>query len=122
MEDSVTGGAIDGTVCPIARPEEDQQTAYNGHKHLHALKFQIIAMPDGLVFTLEPYDGHWNDLGMFHESRLVNWAKVHAKGVSGKQRYLYGDQAYGEPQSNGASVRYVFNGIDSETSSINGQV
>ena len=86
---------------------------------------------------------------MFHESRLVNWAKVHAKGVSSKQRYLYGNQAYGvsiaiilpnkgnflnpaeertsysvstEPQSNGASVRYLCNGINSETSSINGQV
>lgn len=35
-------GFIDGTVRPICRPGELQRTVYNGHKRVHALKFQSI--------------------------------------------------------------------------------
>ena len=33
-------GFIDGTVRPIARPQHNQRVVYNGHKRLHAMKFQ----------------------------------------------------------------------------------
>ena len=36
---------VDGTVRPIARPGEQQRAVYNGHKRVHALKFQSVA-PD----------------------------------------------------------------------------
>ena len=42
-------GFIDGTVRPIYRPIENKRIVYNGHKRVHALKFQSIALPNGLI-------------------------------------------------------------------------
>ena len=42
-------GFIDGTVRPICRPGEQQRILYNGHKMLHGLKFQAVALPNGLI-------------------------------------------------------------------------
>ena len=35
-------GFIDGTVRPICRPRKDQHILYNGHKKVHAIKFQSV--------------------------------------------------------------------------------
>ena len=45
-------GFIDGTVRPICRPGEQQRILYNGHKRLHSLKFQAVALPNGLIGNL----------------------------------------------------------------------
>ena len=45
-------GFIDGTVRPISRPGEHQRLLYNGHKRVHALKFQSVALPNGLIGNL----------------------------------------------------------------------
>ena len=51
-------GFVDGTVRPISRPGHDQRVVYNGHKRVHAIKFQSVATPDGLVALLHrPYEG-----------------------------------------------------------------
>lgn len=42
-------GFIDGTVRLICRPGEQQRLLYNGHKRLHSLKFQAVALPNGLI-------------------------------------------------------------------------
>ena len=42
-------GFIDGTVRPICRPGEYQRIVYNGHKRIHALKFQSVSLPNGLI-------------------------------------------------------------------------
>ena len=42
-------GFIDGTVRPISRPGQHQRIVHNGHKQLHSLKFQSIALPSGLI-------------------------------------------------------------------------
>ena len=39
-------GFIDGTV---RRPIINQRTVYNRHKRVHALKFQSVALPSGLI-------------------------------------------------------------------------
>jgi len=39
-------GFIDGTVRPICRPEENQRIVYNGHKQVHGLKYQSVALPN----------------------------------------------------------------------------
>ena len=49
-------GFIDGTVRPICRPSVNQRIVYNGHKRLHALKFQSICVPNGLIANLS---GPW---------------------------------------------------------------
>ena len=42
-------GFVDGTVRPICKPGENQRLVYNGHKRVHALKFQAVALPNGLI-------------------------------------------------------------------------
>ena len=42
-------GFKNGTVRPISRPGQHQGVVYNGHKHFHALKFQSVALPYGLI-------------------------------------------------------------------------
>ena len=34
---------------PIARPNQQQRIVYNGHKWVHSLKFQSVALPNGLI-------------------------------------------------------------------------
>ena len=45
-------GFVDGTVRPISRPGANQRLVYNGHKRVHALKFQSVALPNGLIGNL----------------------------------------------------------------------
>ena len=45
-------GFINGTVQPIFRPGEHQSLVYNDHKRVHALKFQSIALPSGLISSM----------------------------------------------------------------------
>ena len=42
-------GFIDGTVTPISRPGQHQGIVSNGHKRVHSLKFQSVALPNGLI-------------------------------------------------------------------------
>ena len=42
-------GFIDGTVRPICRPRKDHHILYNGHKKVHAIKFQSVVAPNGLI-------------------------------------------------------------------------
>lgn len=45
-------GFVDGTVRPVSRPGENQRLVYNGHKRVHALKFQSVVLPNGLIAHL----------------------------------------------------------------------
>lgn len=45
-------GFIDGMVRPVSRPGEHQRVLYNGHKRVHAIKFQSIVAPNGLIANL----------------------------------------------------------------------
>ena len=51
-------GFIDGTVRPICRPSLNQKIVYNGHKRLHAIKFQSVCLPNGLIANLS---GPWGN-------------------------------------------------------------
>ena len=42
-------GFIDGTVRPVCRPGLNQRVLYNGHKRVHAIKFQSVVAPNGLI-------------------------------------------------------------------------
>ena len=37
-------GFVDGTVRPVCRPVQLQRQLYNGHKRIHSLKFQSVAV------------------------------------------------------------------------------
>lgn len=45
-------GFVDGTVRPICRPGQFQRIVYNGHKRVHALKFQSVVVPNGLIANM----------------------------------------------------------------------
>jgi hypothetical protein len=45
-------GFVDGTVRPMCRPGQHQRVVYNGHKRVHALKFQSVVAPNGLIANL----------------------------------------------------------------------
>ena len=45
-------GLINGTVLAISRPGKDQRLVYNGHKRVHALKFQSVSLPNGIIASL----------------------------------------------------------------------
>ena len=45
-------GFIDGTVQLIGRPMSNQRVVYNDHKRVHALKFQAVSLPNGLIANI----------------------------------------------------------------------
>ena len=42
-------GFIDGTVRAICKPGQNQRVVYNGHKRVYAIKFQSVALPNGII-------------------------------------------------------------------------
>jgi len=57
-------GFIDGTAIFIAQPGGGLQRAgYSGHKRKHAVKFQCVLTPVGLIFHLfGPWEGRRHDM------------------------------------------------------------
>ena len=37
------------TVRPISKPGQNQPVVYNGHKRVHGVKFQSVALPNGII-------------------------------------------------------------------------
>ena len=88
-------GFIDGTVRPISRPGRNQRVVYNEHKRVHAIKFQSVATPDGLVGLLHgPYEGKRHDSGILRESGLIQELEHHSVSPDGQVMCIYGDPAY----------------------------
>lgn len=87
-------GFLDGTLRPIARPVRAQQNAYNGWKHFHALKYQFLSTPDGLVWVTPPEDGAVHDVYALRESGLLPWLEQNSHGPGGEYLTLYADSGY----------------------------
>lgn len=64
-------GFVDGTLQPVAHPTVDQKAVYNSWKHFHALKYQIISTPNGLIFAQGPWDGSENDWSVWKKSEVA---------------------------------------------------
>lgn len=94
---------IDGTVRGICRPVPrnqrrdgqllSQQSVYNGHKRKHAVKYQTLVTPDGLItHVYGPFPGRNHDLKMCRESQI-------SSAIRGDVRFhqfrVFGDMAYG---------------------------
>ena len=87
-------GFIDGTVRPICRPKENQRMVYNGHKRVHALKFQSIVTPNGLIANLfGPVEGRRHDSGMLAMSGLLPQLQHMSFSPTGQAMCIYGDAA-----------------------------
>ena len=87
-------GFVDGTLQHVCRPGQDQREYFSGHKQKHALKFQHIMLPNGLVaHSFGPFQGRRHNASMYGVSGVdTQLAQVFAR--DGKQLAIYGDQAY----------------------------
>ena len=87
-------GFIDGTVRPICRPKRNQRVVYNGHKRVHALKFQSVA-PNGMIANLfGPVEGRRHDSALLAISGLLNQLQERSFSPSGLALCIYGNPAY----------------------------
>jgi hypothetical protein len=77
-------GVIDGTVRKIQAPSIGQQAAFNGHKHTHALKYQAVVVPDGIIIHISrAYVGSPHDYTIYKDSGLIDILTGHAYGTEG---------------------------------------
>ncbi|ETI40954.1 hypothetical protein F443_13791 [Phytophthora nicotianae P1569] len=95
---------VDGTVRGVCRPVPrrvhhkkrkllGQQSIYNGHKRKHALKFQTLVTPDGLISHLfGPYAGRNHDIKMYRESKIADTIRLDSRFRGFR---VFGDCAYG---------------------------
>jgi len=60
-------GFVYGTVRP--RPDQDQRVMYNGHKRVHAIKFQSLVLQNGLVVNLHGPVGNY----VFQGAVFINY-------------------------------------------------
>ena len=82
------------TVVQISRPQENQRIVYNGHKRVHALKFQSISIPNGIIANLSgPFEGRRHDSTMLQQSNVLQDLQSLA-WLNGQPLCLYGDPAY----------------------------
>ena len=62
---------------------------------MHALQFQAVVIPSGLVVNLYgPVEGRRHDAGMLKESGLLNILQRRAVTPTGDILCIYGDPAY----------------------------
>ena len=88
-------GFIDGTVRAICRPSVHQKVAYNGHKRVHALKYQSVTTPDGLIVDLfGPVEGRRHDMFLLKQSNLRERLRQYSHNSHGEIMSIYGDPAY----------------------------
>ena len=82
-------GFIDGTVRAISRPGANQKTVYNGHKKVHALKFQSVVLPNGTIAHMYgPVEGKRHDCSMLRMSELLTKLSLNAWDTNGNPLYM----------------------------------
>ena len=74
----------------------DQRVCYNGHKRVHAVKFQSVVIPNGLIANLYgPMEGRRHDCALLRASGLIEQFEVRQLyDRQGLPFCLYGDPAY----------------------------
>ncbi|CAB1109359.1 unnamed protein product [Ectocarpus sp. CCAP 1310/34] len=88
-------GFLDGTIRKICRPGRWQRMYYNGWKRPHALKYQAVDSPDGIIRQLwGPALGRRHDVALLGESDLLAVLMQSFNDAQGEPYYLYGDPAY----------------------------
>lgn len=88
-------GFIDGTVRPIPKPKHLQSAVYNGKDKVHALKYQSLVTPDGMLQQLAgPWPGSRHDMYAFHKSKLKEFVQALPQRADGTTFAVYADQGY----------------------------
>ncbi|CAB1105421.1 unnamed protein product [Ectocarpus sp. CCAP 1310/34] len=85
---------IDGTIKAIARRSRKQRLWYNGWKRKHALKYQAVDTPDGIIRQLwGPMLGRRHDVSLLGESGLLQYMQQWFNDA-GNPYYIDGDPAF----------------------------
>ena len=83
-----------GSIQPD-RPGSNQRTLYNGHKRVHAIKYQALSAPNGLCANLRgPHEGKKHNSSMLQDSGLLTVLSQYSHESSGNILRIYGDPAY----------------------------
>ena len=89
---------IDGTIRPIDRPlgnNNIQRAVFNGKDKVHALKFQGLSAPDGMIIDMYgPVAGRHHDANLLGESNLHQRFDDAQQGLHHKKAYA--DKGYTE--------------------------
>ena len=87
---------IDGTVRPLCRPTRYQSICYNGHERIHAIKFQSIVTPDGMIGNMYgPIEGCRHDCALLRISGIIDQLEAaDMRDPNGLPYAVYGDPAY----------------------------
>lgn len=86
-------GFIDSTVVSIARPSTDamKRDCSNGYKINHALNYQYITTPDGMILNMNaPVVGRGHDWFLYIQSGL-DGIFSDALFLDGSKYFIYGD-------------------------------
>lgn len=90
-------GFIDGTVRPICKPSAFQGAQYNGKDRVHALKYQAVTCPDGIIWNLAgPFPGARHDQFMLAESGIMSWVRSLPRDDRNLMYSLYADAGYSD--------------------------
>ena len=74
---------------------EYQKVVYNGHKRVHALKFQSVVTPNGLIANLfGPVEGRRHNSGMLAMSGILPQLEQMSFSPTGEAMCIYEDPAY----------------------------
>ena len=90
-------GFIDGTVRPIAKPSVLQGAQYNGKDRVHALKYQALTCPDGIIWNLAgPFPGARHDQFMLAQSGIMSWVRSLPRFANDAMYSIYADAGYSD--------------------------
>jgi hypothetical protein len=90
-------GFIDATVRPIPKPTYLQAAVYNGKDRVHAIKYQALVTPDGMLHQLAgPWPGSRHDMHMLHKSKLRAYVAGLPVRADGTSFVVYADQGYAQ--------------------------
>jgi nuclease HARBI1 len=97
-------GFLDGTVRPTCRSTEAQAELYNGKDRTHALKYQCVSTPDGIIRHLDgPWPGRRHDQHMVNSApistataALQNWLLAQPPTPYGTCHVIYADAGYSD--------------------------
>jgi hypothetical protein len=97
-------GFVDGKLHRVGRPKQQpqhsaigvdtQKTVFNGHKHIHGIKFQAMVAPNGIILELSGgYRGRVHDSTMMRRSGLNEMMQALSHSAN-QPCHVYGDAAY----------------------------
>ncbi|CAC5374537.1 unnamed protein product [Mytilus coruscus] len=86
---------INGSVRPLCRPTTIQRILFNGHKRVHAIKFQSIVALNGLVANMYGrIEVRNHDAGLLRESSICEELQTYMTTPADYIYVIYGDPAY----------------------------